>query len=32
MRLVNNSLHERVAATLREQIFDGTLGPGSFVD
>ena len=32
MRLVHNSLHERVAATLREEIFDGTLAPGSFVD
>lgn len=32
MRLVHNSLHEHVAATLREEIFDGTLAPGSFVD
>lgn len=32
MRLVPNSLHHEVAATLREQIFDGTLAPGSFVD
>lgn len=32
MRLVHNSLHERVAATLREEIFDGSLAPGSFVD
>jgi DNA-binding GntR family transcriptional regulator len=32
MRLVLNSLHDEVAATLREQIFDGTLAPGSFVD
>lgn len=32
MRLVHNSLHERVAATLREEIFAGTLAPGSFVD
>jgi len=32
MRLVPNSLHDEVAATLREQIFDGTLSPGSFVD
>ncbi|PIF78577.1 DNA-binding GntR family transcriptional regulator [Variovorax sp. 54] len=32
MRLVPNSLHDEVAATLREQIFDGTLAPGSFVD
>lgn len=32
MRLVHNSLHVQVAATLREQIFAGTLAPGSFVD
>ncbi|MGJ7611388.1 MULTISPECIES: GntR family transcriptional regulator [unclassified Variovorax] len=32
MRLVPNSLHDEVAATLREQIFAGTLAPGSFVD
>ncbi|MDP1657165.1 MAG: GntR family transcriptional regulator [Hylemonella sp.] len=32
MRLVHNSLHEHVAATLRDEIFDGTLAPGSFVD
>ncbi|MET0541911.1 MAG: GntR family transcriptional regulator [Variovorax sp.] len=32
MRLVANSLHDEVAATLREQIFAGTLAPGSFVD
>ncbi len=32
MRLVPNSLHQEVAATLREQIFSGTLLPGSFVD
>jgi len=32
MRLVHNSLHERVADTLREQIFAGTLAPGSFID
>ncbi|UVH60181.1 GntR family transcriptional regulator [Variovorax paradoxus] len=32
MRLVPNSLHDEVAATLREQIFDGTLIPGSFLD
>lgn len=32
MRLVHNSLHDEVATTLREQIFDGTLAPGSFVD
>ena len=32
MRLVQNSLHQEVAATLREQIFAGTLAPGSFLD
>jgi DNA-binding GntR family transcriptional regulator len=32
MRLVHNSLHERVADTLREEIFAGTLAPGSFID
>lgn len=32
MRVVHNSLHEQVAATLRQQIFDGILAPGSFVD
>ena len=32
MRLVQNSLHHEVAATLREQIFDGTLAPASFID
>ena len=32
MRLVHNSLHQEVAATLREQIFAGTLPPGSFID
>jgi DNA-binding GntR family transcriptional regulator len=32
MRLVQNSLHEEVAATLRERIFSGVLMPGSFVD
>jgi DNA-binding GntR family transcriptional regulator len=32
MRLVHNSLHERVAATLREEIFGGMLAPGSFID
>lgn len=32
MRLVQNSLHEEVASTLREQIFAGTLAPGSFLD
>lgn len=32
MRLVHNSLHEHVADTLREEIFAGTLAPGSFID
>lgn len=32
MRLVHNSLHDEVAVTLREQIFAGTLLPGSFID
>lgn len=32
MKLVHNSLHERVADTLREEIFNGALAPGSFVD
>ena len=32
MRVVHNSLHEQVADTLRQQIFDGTLAPGSFLD
>ena len=32
MRLVTNSLHDEVAAKLREQIFGGQLGPGSFID
>ena len=32
MRLVLNSLHEEVAAKLRERIFAGGLAPGSFVD
>jgi len=32
MRLVPNSLHDEVAATLREQIFEGALAPGSFLD
>jgi DNA-binding GntR family transcriptional regulator len=32
MRVIHNSLHDEVAATLREQIFDGTLAPGSFLD
>jgi DNA-binding GntR family transcriptional regulator len=32
MRLVPHSLHQEVAATLREQIFAGQLAPGSFLD
>jgi len=32
MRLVQNSLHQEVAATLREQIFAGQLRPGAFLD
>jgi DNA-binding GntR family transcriptional regulator len=32
MRLVHNSLHDEVAAQLRERIFDGELLPGSFLD
>ncbi|MDP2000864.1 MAG: GntR family transcriptional regulator [Rhodoferax sp.] len=32
MRLVHNSLHEEVAVLLRDQIFDGSLAPGSFID
>lgn len=32
MRLVQNSLHQQVACTLREQIFSGQLAPGSFLD
>ena len=32
MRVVHNSLHEQVAATLRQEIFEGTLAPGSFVE
>jgi DNA-binding GntR family transcriptional regulator len=32
MRLVQNSLHQQVAATLREQIFSGSLSPGNFID
>ena len=32
MRLVHNSLHQEVAATLREQIFAGAFAPGSFLD
>lgn len=32
MRLVHNSMHAEVAATLRQRIFDGSLAPGSFID
>lgn len=32
MRLVQHSLHQEVASTLREQIFAGELAPGSFLD
>jgi len=32
MRLVQNSLHQEVASTLRGEIFAGTLAPGNFVD
>lgn len=32
MRLVSNSLHDEVAAQLRERIFSGELLPGSFLD
>lgn len=32
MRLVPNSLHDQVAAMLREEIFAGSLTPGSFLD
>jgi DNA-binding GntR family transcriptional regulator len=32
MRLVANSLHDEVAAQLRERIFAGELAPGSFLD
>jgi len=32
MRLVHNSLHDEVAARLRERIFAGELPPGSFLD
>jgi DNA-binding GntR family transcriptional regulator len=32
MRLVPNSLHSRVTESLREQIFAGTIPPGSFID
>jgi len=32
MRLVHNSLHEEVAAQLRDRIFAGELLPGTFLD
>ena len=32
MRVVHNSLHEQVADTLRQEIFAGSLAPGSFID
>lgn len=32
MRIVNQSLHHEVAATLREEIFGGALTPGMFLD
>jgi DNA-binding GntR family transcriptional regulator len=32
MRLVHNSLHDEVAAQLRERIFEGELPPGTFLD
>src|ERR1700712_5107258 len=32
MRLVHNSLHDEVAAQLRERIFGGELTPGTFLD
>lgn len=32
MRLVQSSLHQEAAKTLREQIFAGQLPPGSFLD
>jgi DNA-binding GntR family transcriptional regulator len=32
MRLVPNSLHDEVAATLRDRIFSGELAPGAFLD
>jgi len=32
MRLIHNSLHDEVALLLRDQIFAGTLAPGSFID
>lgn len=32
MRLVQNSMHDEVAAKLRERIFAGELAPGAFLD
>jgi DNA-binding GntR family transcriptional regulator len=32
MRLYQNSLHQEVASALREEIFAGTLAPGTFID
>ena len=32
MRLVHNSMHDEVAAQLRDLIFDGELMPGTFLD
>lgn len=32
MRIVPNSLHDEVAAKLRERIFGGELSPGTFLD
>lgn len=32
MRLIPNSLHHEVAIRLRDQIFEGHLPPGSFID
>jgi DNA-binding GntR family transcriptional regulator len=32
MRLVHNSLHDEVAAQLRDRIFTGELTPGTFLD
>ncbi|MDO8283857.1 MAG: GntR family transcriptional regulator [Rhodoferax sp.] len=32
MRPVHNSLHDEVATLLRDQIFDGDLPPGTFID
>ena len=32
MRLYQSSLHQEVASTLREEIYEGGLAPGSFID